>query len=182
MWRYLGDRQLFRGPRPWNCGGLYTPDPPRKAGRSRHWKPPTPCFPLTHFCLSHVLQDRHSSTHTSRHNQLPYPNLSYTSDAHTRRAQGRPRRDMETRPPRGTQTSTYMQAWAQFHLLHEASAQPLWLGKVGRWGMSVGSLVWKPDCTETISCLSPWLILLVGGQHGLDMQGGGRAVQLGSVS
>lgn len=51
-----------------------------------------------------------------------------------------------------------------------------------RWGMSVGSLVWKPDCTETISCLSLWLILLVEGQHGLDMQGGGRAVQLGSVS
>lgn len=113
---------------------VYTLDPPRKAGRSRHWKPPTPCFPLTHFCLSHMLQDRHSSTHTSRHNQLPHPNLSYTSDAHTCRAQGHPRRDVETHPPRGTQTSTYMQAWAQFHLLHEASAQPLWLGKVGTVG------------------------------------------------
>lgn len=48
--------------------------------------------------------------------------------------------------------------------------------------MCVGSLVWKPDCMETISYLSPWLILLVGSQQGLGLQGGGRAVQLGSVS
>lgn len=51
--KYLGDRQLFRSPRPWNSEGLYTH--PYKEGRRKH----APELPNT-LLPSHGLQRAHT--------------------------------------------------------------------------------------------------------------------------
>lgn len=154
-WGYLGDRQLFRGPRPWSLK-VCTPTSTRGTEGAR----PAPAF------LSWALQSSHPSaslTHSTPGQALqhPHPNHSHTSDGH----------------PSCTGTPTRRQR----HALLEPHRRERWSPGWGRWAGPGGGGALGP-CSEARLYASHFLSLPTPDSAHWQPAGLGSAGRQGSNS